>query len=285
MCYGTLFTVEKISPWVGLEPSTTISVGQGLTNWLPGSRSAGKFRKIIVIKVLASAVIWVIPEEQFSCNHNVPNRFWLEFILWHGGWASYAVLIRHFHERLKQKCFILKIQIKNKLLQFWSKMSSVIMQNNYIFISWWRIGPKNSLRWLKELCHLGKKAPFSVCHELMNTFVSILCVDNHCSNSELSVILHLCLWTALYVDSVQNVWLFYRFWSAVFSLPVQGAIIVTLTLAPALVLALVSAWASLFKVLHQSFLCYGPGTGRQAILYGDRSCYTYWSTLSLAAAL
>ena len=50
-----------------------------------------------------------------------------------------------------------------------------------------------------------------------------------------------------------------------FSWPVQKYL-VTLTLASALV--------SHFKVLRQSFLCYGQGAVRRAILYGDRSCFT-----------
>ena len=48
----------------------------------------------------------------------------------------------------------------------------------------------------------------------------------------------------------------------------QRTIVVALTAASAWALAL----ASHFKVLCQSILCYGQGTVRGAILYGDRSC-------------
>ena len=34
-----------------------------------------------------------------------------------------------------------------------------------------------------------------------------------------------------------------------------------------------SALVSHFKVLRQSFLCYGQGTVRRAILYRDRTCF------------
>ena len=36
MCKGTLFTVDEISPWAGLEPGTARSEGQLLTTELPG---------------------------------------------------------------------------------------------------------------------------------------------------------------------------------------------------------------------------------------------------------
>ena len=61
---------------------------------------------------------------------------------------------------------------------------------------------------------------------------------------------------------------FYRHFFYLACTKVQGAIVVTLTLA----LAWVWALASHFTVLHQSFICYGQGTVRRAILYGDRSC-------------
>ena len=55
---------------------------------------------------------------------------------------------------------------------------------------------------------------------------------------------------------------------------VQGAVVVTLTLV------LASTWASHFKVLCRSFLCYEQGTVRGAILSGDRSCFMCTSAVS-----